>query len=233
MAELTVDYLSMVPHDDSSKSNHPKRQPVTSIIEWTQCFTHYVVILSKAKPERTPDLLGYQHLILEAHLEYSGDGWLVYDRRFRQIAATRPTTQWAQRDGDLWSMAFGSSQRKPYCLHCFGSAYRSEQCCGAPEATSREKSSYGPSEATFRANLVPTARPTYNPRPQKPKICWQWNLSHCTYSSCQYIHACLVCHGNPHLGNSNHKYINCPRGQNQSLGPPVHPLMRTPYPPPY
>jgi len=114
---------------------------------------------------------------------------LVYNRCFRQIAATCPTTQWVQRDGDLWFIAFGSSQHGPYCLHCFGSAHRSEQCCGAPEATSREKLSYGPSEATFRANLVPIACPTCNLRPQKPKICWQWNLTHCTHLGCQYIHA--------------------------------------------
>ena len=109
MAELMVDYLSMVPHDESFKSNHPKRRPVASINEWTQCFTQYIAILSKAKPERTSDLLGYQHLTFEAHLEYLGDGWLVYNCRFHQIAATRPTTQWAQRDGDLWFMAFGNA----------------------------------------------------------------------------------------------------------------------------
>ena len=91
MAELTVYCLSMLPYDESSKSNHFKKWPVTSVIEWAQCFTHYIAVLSKAKPERTSDLLGYQHLILEAHLEYAGD---EYDRRFRQIAATYPDTPW-------------------------------------------------------------------------------------------------------------------------------------------
>jgi len=68
MAELTVDYLSMQSYDEPSKS---KRLPVTSII---QCFTQYIAILTQAKPERTTDLLGYQHLILQAHLEYYGNG---------------------------------------------------------------------------------------------------------------------------------------------------------------
>jgi len=40
------------------------------------------------------NLLGYQHLILQAHLEYSGEGWAVYDHRFCQIAATQPTIPW-------------------------------------------------------------------------------------------------------------------------------------------
>ena len=40
MAELTIDRLSMPPFDDTSKPSHSKRQLVTSIIEWTQCFTN-------------------------------------------------------------------------------------------------------------------------------------------------------------------------------------------------
>ena len=83
MAELTVDYLSMLSYDETNKSTQTKKRPVTSIIEWGQCFTQYIAILTQAKPERTTDLLGYQHLILQAHLEYDGDGWMVYDRRFR------------------------------------------------------------------------------------------------------------------------------------------------------
>jgi len=54
------------------------RHPVTSIVKWAQCFTHYITVLSQAKPERTSDLLGYQYLILEAHLEYAGEGWMIY-----------------------------------------------------------------------------------------------------------------------------------------------------------
>ena len=82
MAELSVDYLSMLSYDETNKSTQTKKRPVTSIIEWGQCFTQYIAILTQAKPERTTDLLGYQHLILQAHLEYDGDGWMVYDRFF-------------------------------------------------------------------------------------------------------------------------------------------------------
>ena len=77
MSELTIDRLSLPPSDEASKPSHSKKRPVTSIIEWTQCFTNYIAILVQAQPSRTTDLLGYQHLILEAHLEYSGDGWAV------------------------------------------------------------------------------------------------------------------------------------------------------------
>jgi len=58
ISELTVDSLSMAQGDESSKSNHSKKCPVTSIIEWAQYFTNYIAILSQAKPKRTLDLRG-------------------------------------------------------------------------------------------------------------------------------------------------------------------------------
>ena len=122
-----MDCLSMSLPDDTCKPNHSRRRPVTSIIEWTQCFTNYIAILVQAQPQRTSDLLGYQHLILEAHLEYSGDGWVVYDRCFCQIVATHSGTPWARRDSDL---VFASSKRRPYCQYCFGSTHSSVQCNG-------------------------------------------------------------------------------------------------------
>ena len=195
--------------EDTSKATNSKRRPVTSIIEWTQCFTNYIAILGQAHPGRIPDLLGYQHLILEAHLEYSGDGWAVYDRRFRQIAATLPGSLWARRDGDLWNMAFASSQRRPYCHHCFGSTHSSEQCSGAPDTPSRER--------------------TFTPRPRKPRICREWNYSQCSYPGCQFIHACLTCFSDPLAGDSNHKVIHCPKNAKLQQGPVVCPLMGTPY----
>ena len=206
MSELTMDCLSMSLPDDTCKPNHFGRRPVTSIIEWTQCFTNYIAILVQAQPERTSDLLGYQHLILEAHLEYSGDGWAVYDRRFRQIAATHSGTPWARRDGDLWNMIFASSQRRPYCQYCFGSTHSSEQCNGA-----------------------------LTTRPRKPRICRDWNYARCSFFSCQYIHACLNCYNDPLSGDSNHQFIYCPKNPNRrqgppgKQGPPGRPLMGTPY----
>ena len=106
MGELAIDWLGLPSVEDSTKTSRSKRRPVTSIVEWAQCFSNYIAVLVQAQPERVADLLGYQHLILEAHLEYEGDGWVAYDRRFRQIAATAPGGLWAHRDVDLWNMVF-------------------------------------------------------------------------------------------------------------------------------
>ena len=206
MAELTIDRLSMSPFNDTSKPSHSKRWLVTSIIEWTQCFTNYIAILIQAHPERTSDLLGYQHLILQAHLEYLGDGWLVYDRRFRQIAATQPGTLWARRDGDLWNMVFSSSQRKPYCQHCFGSTHSSERCSGALDTPINEKKTLT----------------------QKPKICKDWNYWQCTFPGCRFVHACLNCYKDPSSRDCNHKVLFCPKNPSQWQEASPRPLMRIP-----
>ena len=134
----------MVLYEESSKSNHSRRQPVTSIIEWGQFFAQYIAILAHAKLERATDLVGYKHLILEAHLEYYGDRWLVYNC---QITATHPSTPWAWRDGDLWNMMFRSSHCRPYCLHCFGSTHALEPCCGASDTTPKGRPPFASSSA--------------------------------------------------------------------------------------
>ena len=206
MSELTIDHLSLSPINDTSKPSHSKRRLVTSIIEWTQCFTNYIAILAQAQPERISDLLGYQHLILEAHLEYLGDGWLVYDCRFCQIAATRPGILWARRDGDLWNMVFSSSQRKPYCQYCFASTHTSERCSGALDTPINEKK-------------VST---------QKPRICKDWNYWQRSFPSCRFVHACLNCYNDPSSRDSNHKVLSCPKNPNQWQGTSPRPLMRIP-----
>ena len=38
-------------------------------------------------PEKVPDLLAYQMLIIEASMVYEGNAWLGYNHRFRQAAA--------------------------------------------------------------------------------------------------------------------------------------------------
>jgi len=49
MSELTVDHLSITSQDESSKPSRSKRRPVTSIVEWAQCFMQYIAIVGKVK----------------------------------------------------------------------------------------------------------------------------------------------------------------------------------------
>ena len=105
--------------DDGFKAPKPKPRPVTTILEWAQCFGIYVAVLSKTQPERVPDLLAYQALIIQAliiqaQVEYQGDSWLGYDRTSRLRAMSQPNLKWSSVDPTLWSLAFsgkGKSQQ--------------------------------------------------------------------------------------------------------------------------
>ena len=91
--------------DDSVRAGHQRRRALSGIVEWIQCFVTYMAICCQNHPHRIQDLLGYQTLIIEASLEYQGDGWLEYDRHFRQRAAANSALVWPNTDTTLWNLA--------------------------------------------------------------------------------------------------------------------------------
>jgi len=48
----------------------------------------------QSSPRKDSDVLAYQIIILEASLEFEGNGWLGYNRRFHQNAAADPNVKW-------------------------------------------------------------------------------------------------------------------------------------------
>ena len=145
MAELLPNRMgtsksSMV---DESTKQKVRRRPVSSIIEWVQCFNTYLSVMCRICPEKIPDLLAYQMLIVEASMVYEGNAWLGYDRRFRQAAAANPHMQWSKTDTDLWHLAFTGMIQRPRCVHCLSLTHKSPQCNWAqdtPEMPSSPKS---------------------------------------------------------------------------------------------
>ena len=89
MSELLSDHMGVLNNEDQPKSTKPKRHNVTNILKWACCFALYTSILSRKQPQRVPDLLGYQSLIVLASMAYEGNGWQGYDRIFRQHAAVK------------------------------------------------------------------------------------------------------------------------------------------------
>ena len=135
MAELLPDSLgsSLLPPTTQGEEDKPAPKPkcrqVTNILEWVQCFNIYIAAISAKSPSRIRDLLGYQALIIQASMEYKRDGWLGYDRIFRQNAAADPDTVWAHLDPTLWNIAFagqGSTAR------CFSLIHPTAECEWAP-----------------------------------------------------------------------------------------------------
>ena len=183
MAELIPDRLGVTRsfgNEESGKVAKQKRRVVANIMEWVQCFGIYMAVISRKQPQRVPDLLGYQTLIIEAYLEYQDDGWMAYDRRFRQrTAATQP---WAHIDTTLWNLAFSGKGRAAHCQHCCSLSHASSKCDWAPDPPP--------------LMLLPGQQ-------KLSSICRAWNNNprqECPFSNCIYRHICFYCRSDAHKG---------------------------------
>ena len=187
MANLLPDRLGTTQRKDDRGGKRSRR--ALTILEWLQCFSTYVSVLARKHPNRIPDLMGYQSLIIDASLEFKGDSWAGYDRRFRQQAASNPQTSWSLMDSTLWSLAFTGRARTSRCCYCFSLTHRSSDCELSPD-------------------------PPTNPNQSSRKICFRWNESpspQCTFPNCKFDHVCYICARDPANTDINHKAISCPQ----------------------
>ena len=192
--------------DDGFKAPKPKPRPVTTILEWAQCFGIYVAILSRTQPERVPDLLAYQALIIQAQVEYQGDSWLGYDRTFRLRAMSQPNLKWSSVDPTLWSLTFSGKGKVSRCRQCFTLTL----------ASSVQMESW-------LSNLL-NIRYTHLTHPSQafrrfPAICHAWNnnaASICPYPDSKYEHKCTICTQEAGATGVLHRAIYCPHHPDSS-----------------
>ena len=108
MAELHPSYLDSAELNTGNQptGGHKRLPEISNIVDWVQCFGIYMAIVSRSKPERIADLIGFQSIIIGASQLGNNDGWILYDRRFRLKASASRTRQWATIDITIWNMAF-------------------------------------------------------------------------------------------------------------------------------
>ena len=213
MAELLPERLGfnafncpMSDDKDGKHSSKSRKRQVTTITEWVQCFSIYAAVIAEKYPIKIRDLLGYQALLVEAHIQYEGDAWLGYDRRFRQTAAASPDLVWAHIEPTLWNMAFAGHAKSARCKHCFSLSHQSHDC------------DWAPSDNVEQAQLPP--RPSHGKQSQA-KLCYSWNntpTAACIFPNCKYAHLCLHCVNDPKILDKQHKAMFCPRRHQPSFG---------------
>ena len=72
-----------------------------------EAFCTFAAIRGKKLPSHIPDLLAYAATIVKASRDYGGKNWLLYDYRFRQLAAARRLEKgWGEKDMALWNEVF-------------------------------------------------------------------------------------------------------------------------------
>ena len=158
--ELLPDNLEMLRRMQSSQAGQGKapsrRRPrqIMGIPTWVQCFAVYAGVLLQRHPGRALDLRGYLWLVVHEAQCHSGMGWLIYDARFRQLAAANHSLSWSQLHPSLYVLTILAMDQallplptqtgsRPSCLIvCFGAraisaAAASHSSCSRLQANQR------------------------------------------------------------------------------------------------
>ena len=118
MKELLPDNIIAMENVTQAPSQQkPKQREIRSILTWLPAFITYTAILADHVPYRTRELLAYMHLIIREARRSSDNGWLNYDRIFRQNAAANPLLSWANLDPSLHA-SFCSKSSRSTCSLC-------------------------------------------------------------------------------------------------------------------
>lgn len=142
--------------------------------------------------------MGYQALIIDAYMEYKGNCWMGYDRRFRQICASQPSRSWAAIHPTLWNLAFTGQAKTARCMHCFSLLHHSSDC----------------DLASSNRSQCPDLSPSADQGPQRWQLCFQWNETQYAtspYPNCKFQHVCYICAYDPKATDISHKAIYCPK----------------------
>ena len=109
-----------------TKVSSKRKQEISDIQTWVECFTSYITVISASFPSRARDLLSYMALIIRMAKRYTGNCWLNYDRAFRLEAAASNLRDWSQLKPDLYSYHTSVSSNETHTRFAVQSSNRRE-----------------------------------------------------------------------------------------------------------
>lgn len=174
-------------HCCNPSTTRRSKKTVSDIFTWALCFNRYATAQCPIYPEMLPQMMAYENTIIQAHLQFIGEGWHIYDHAFRIQAASRRTctTEWQGVDTSLYTSSVACQPCwSSVCQFCCSSGHRSSTCPW--EVNDPASLDIGPPclNATTTLGATPYSRP----------ICNSWNAGSCRYpGSCHYRHVCSSC----------------------------------------
>ena len=130
MAELKPSSW-LLNNEDTEKASFPfkkRKEPVTDILVWVQCYSAMVSILAERYPSKVPELMAYQSTIVKCAKCYQGLAWVAYDMEFRRKAAKSKSLDWGTIDQSAYAEFFtGSSMSLVRCHVCL-EEHPTQQC---------------------------------------------------------------------------------------------------------
>ena len=207
LKEFLGDNIALVQHLDEVQStslrSSARMRNLSSPIQWAFCFLTYAA--TRCKDPETRNLLAYGRIILTLAQRHGGQGWLEYDRAFRQQATADPSIPWNRLNPSLMAatvLSAPSSTPATFCPHCQEVDHKGGDCA----LTSVDPYLEQPT------NTAPSHSQTIRPRPYtRPppvdEICRRFNRGMCPESSrCRYKHICSV----PDCLRPGHGAYSCP-----------------------
>ena len=185
--------------------SRPRLREVATLPAWICCFLTYLAV--STSDVATCVSLTYAMLLVREALRHGGQGWMEYDRLFRQQAAIDASLPWNSIQPSPQATTI-LGQRTPrqglFCTLCQECDHMAAQCAlGQLQQTTTQGSS----------NQGGTPGPSRGSQ----RICASWNDGACLYpGTCNFRHICSKCF------RSSHKAKNC-RAQPRSRGSPTTP----------
>ena len=194
-------------------------------LTWASCFLAFMATKSDHQPSR--DLAAYGMIILQLARKHGGNGWILYDRQFRQHCAAGANLPWADLNPSLMAATvIGHSgdhiPPRRSCPLCLSADHTREECALASIEAAKHPLIHPPG----RPNIFP-ARSVRRPSPYlstPDNICRRFNRGTCFSSSCKYEHACSNCYKMGHPEHLCQEEKGKPRGrQGEQTKPPSLP----------
>ena len=153
--------------DETEKASFPfkkRKEPVTDILVWVQCYS---AMASIRYPAKIPHLMAYQSTIVKCAKRYQGLAWVAYDMEFRRKAAKTKSLDWGTIDQSAYAEFFTGSSRPLVRCHVCLEDHLTQHCPHnanpfmLPQMLPRKFSSKSAHKCSFRGSQ-PTRRCSSN-----------------------------------------------------------------------
>ena len=208
--DLLPDNLALLSQLQAMGNSAPQSRlrEIRDPLSWVFYFMYFLAASTSDPIAR--QLSAYGQLVIHLSQKHGGQGWLAYDRLFRQQKAAGSSLQWNELNTPLMASTVWAQSDVTYsCSLCAGSDHSQTSCALAVLS----HPSY--SAPHSRQPAFTPSKPDSRFEPYRKPICRRFNRGNCTLVSCNFRHICSVC-------LQKHPAIECQLRKPKEAPRPLH-----------
>ena len=133
MADLRPESWLMASDTDNANNSlaslfRRRKQPVTDIAVWVQCYSSLVSVLVELYPQFIKHFMAYLSTIVMGAKRTRTLSWVAYDAAYRRKAAATKSLFWGTVDQYLYTVWFSNQAMGPACITCFSTDSATTSC---------------------------------------------------------------------------------------------------------